>query len=170
MKKLIVFAIAIFGFTAISFGQNPSTATANATATVLIPISIANNTDLAFGTFAQSAGTVTIATTGTRTSSGVNLYTISGVTPAAASFTVTGDANSSFSIVLPANGTVSLSGPTGTGTKTMAVTSFQSNPAAGTTALVAGTKAISVGATITVAADQAVGSYTATFPVVVNYN
>ena len=67
MKKLIVFAIAILGFTAVSFGQvNTSAATS---ATVITPISILKTTDLSFGTLAVSptvAGTLVLSTAGVR--------------------------------------------------------------------------------------------------------
>ena len=168
MKNLFLIAVIVLGFSGVSFGQLAAEATAQSSATVLIPITIANTAPLSFGSFARSAGTVTIAPNGDRSSSNVNLYNIADVTPGAATFVVSGDDDSSFSILLPADGIVSLTGTIAG--STLPITSFLSNPTEGSSSLVGGTKTINVGATITVAANQPIGLYTGEFDVIVNYN
>jgi hypothetical protein len=112
------------------------------------------------GTVALSA-----AAAPTRTpTGGVTLMT--GGTITAARFTVTGLAGATYSITLPANGVVSLTGPGAP----MAANSFVSSPAVAGT-LTGGTEILYVGATLSVAGGQTPGVYTsAAFTVTVNYN
>ena len=168
MKKVLVLAIVILGFAASSFAQ--VTATASTTATIITPIAIAKTVDMNFGNIAVSptiAGTVILPTTGARTlTGGVTLPVVTG-TVTAASFNVTGDGTSTYSITLPSS-SITLTGvPSGT----MAVQSFVSNPS-GTGTLTAGAQTIKVGATLTVGAAQPAGVYTnaAGLFVTVNYN
>ncbi len=167
--KFFTLAIAIVGFSATSFAQtNPTvSATASAGATIITPIAIAKNVDLNFGNVAPSAtvvGTVTLSTAGTRTNSGASLPTAAG-TVTAAKFTVTGSGTSTFTITLPADNVVKL---TGAGTA-MNLTGFN-HDAGVTPVLVGGTKSFQVGATLNVGINQTAGAYAATFPVTVNYN
>ena len=145
-----------------------ASASGDARATVIVPITITKNVELYFGRFTDngSGGTVTIATDGTRSKTGtVILSTVSG-TPTAGTFDVTGDPNATYTITLPADSTVSL---TGVGTA-MPVNTFVSNPATTGTLSAGGTQTINVGATLTVNGSQAAGSYTGTYPVTVEYN
>lgn len=142
-----------------------ASASANASATVITPIAIAKTADLAFGSFsAATAGTVVIATDGTRSATGGVLLS-SNTAVGAAAFDVTGQDTATYAITLPADGTVTLSGP---GTA-MAVDSFVSNPS-GTGTLGATGQAVNVGATLTVGSAQAEGAYSGTFNVSVEYN
>lgn len=146
--------------------SSAASATANATANVVTPITIAKNTDLRFGKFSPgiTTGTVLIATGGGRTATGgVSLSALDA--GGAASFTVTGDTVATYAITLPTNGTVTITN----GANSMAVNDFVSNPS-GTGTLTAGTQNLSVGATLSVGANQAAGSYTGTFQVSVDYN
>jgi hypothetical protein len=173
MKKLIVFAIAILGFTAVSFGQvNTSAATS---ATVITPISILKTTDLSFGTLAVSptvAGTLVLSTAGVRDvtggGGGVTLPAVTG-TVSAAEFTVSGLAGSIYTIGLPNSITL-----TGDVSGTMTVNGFNSNPtvAAGGVIGGGGSQTVKVGATLNVSAGQAAGLYSnaAGLVVTVNYN
>ena len=168
MKKLLVFAIVVLGFAASSFAQ--VTATASTTATILTPIAITKTVDMNFGNIAISptiAGTVVLPTTGARTlTGGVTLPVVTGtVTPA--TFTVTGDGTSTYSITLPGSA-ITLNGPAST---TMTVQSFVSTPS-GTGVLTAGTQTVKVGATLNVGAAQGAGTYTnaSSLFVTVNYN
>ena len=172
MKKLIVFAIAIFGFTAVSFAQSAtSTASASSSATIITPISIAlksGTTGLNFGNIVANTtqGTVTVTPAGGRSASGLTLPTATPGTISAAEFTVTGLADATYSITLP--GTFNVNGPS---SATMAVGTFISNPAS-TGVLTSGTQDLKVGATLTVGANQAAGPYTnlTGLTVTVNYN
>ena len=167
-NKLFATAIMIAGFATGSYAQ--STASAIATANVVTPISIAKNTDMAFGNLAVQAatgGTVVLAPAGSRTrTSGVTLPATTG-TVSAASFTVTGNGSYTYAITLP-SGNVQLNHTNAT--DFMNASSFTSNPS-GTGTLSSGTQNIAVGATLTVAAGQLAGVYTSgNFDVTVNYN
>lgn len=168
MKKLIVFAIAILGFTTVSFGQ--ATASSTASATIITPISLSKTVDMNFGNIAVNAtvGTVLLTPGGTRTAGGGVTLPVASGTVAAASFTVGGAGTNTFSITLPnTDYTITRA----TGTETMIVNTFTSSPS-GTGVLAGGTATVTVGATLNVGASQVAGSYTnATgFPVTVNYN
>ena len=131
-------------------------------------IVLTNTVALAFGKFAAgSGGTVTISPAGARTAGGAVMLSSSGP-GAAAAFLATGTRNKAFTIItLPANGTVSLTGPG----PAMAVDNFTSTPAAATGGALsaAGTATLLVGATLTVGAAQTPGAYAGTFSVTVNY-
>ncbi|MFV7234557.1 DUF4402 domain-containing protein [Flavobacterium sp. ZB4R12] len=136
-----------------------------------VPISILKNTDMNFGTIAVSsvAGTVLLSASGLRTpSGGVILPTITG-TVSAAQFTVSGQANYTYAITLPATDFTLYE--SGVGPASMVVNAFTSTPSA-TGTLAGGTQTVLVGAKLNVGASQAAGSYTnaAGFEVIVNYN
>ncbi len=181
MKKLLVIAIALFGFSAVSFGQNTE-ATALTSATILRPIDISKVTDLNFGQILSSsaAGTVTISTDNQRTftdgASGSTSGTFSN-TPSYATFTVAGTANSTFSISQPASFDITnttagdVSKMTVSNIK-IAVTSGGLNATQGTIDPTSGTRTLFVGATLAVKADQPAGLYTNSdaLTITVNYN
>ena len=170
VKVFAVAAIAIFANTTSSFAQ--ASATASASATIITPISIAKTVDMDFGNIAVSAsvsGTVILDTKGSRTtggSGGVTLPATTG-TVAAAEFTVSGEAGYTYAITLPSKATLA----DGSG-NTMAVSSFTSYPSATGTLDSKGNETLSVGATLSVSAGQAAGTYTdkSGVPVTVNYN
>jgi hypothetical protein len=168
MKQLIkFFAIMTVAMLFAVNANGQATASANATATIIAPISITNTADLAFGNVAVSAitaGTVVLTPAGGRSATGgVTLPAVTGTFTAAA-FTVNGSGTSTYSITLPASATL-----TGTPSGTMTVDTFTSTPS-GTGALTGGTQNITVGGTLNVGAAQAAGSYTGSFNVTVNYN
>jgi hypothetical protein len=167
MKNLLALAIIVLGFAATSFAQ--VTATASTTATIITPIAIEKDVDMNFGNIAVSptlGGTVVLPTSGARTKTGgVTLPVVTG-TVSAASFTVTGEGNSTYSITLPSSAII-LTGPSGT----MTVENFVSTPS-NTGTLSSGTQEVKVGATLNVSAAQAAGTYTneSGLFVTVNYN
>ena len=136
--------------------------TINATATVGSMISISSVASLDFGTMAPtvSAGTVTISTTGTRSSANVDLA--GGIT-SAAQFDVGGEGGLTYSISLPASTT--LIGP---GTDMVVDTFVNDNASPALSG--GGTDTFNVGATLHVGGSQVSGTYLGTFPVTVNYN
>jgi len=139
--------------------------TGTATATVMTPISISADTALDFGAFAPSTGgTVTIATDGARSSSGV--VPSSTDTGNNGVFTVTGQASATYAITLPSDGTVTIT----SGGNSMDVDTFTSNPSGTGTLSGGGSQTLNVGATLTVGSGQAAGSYSGTFDVSVEYN
>jgi hypothetical protein len=130
-------------------------------------ISIQNTQGLSFGSFvAGSGGTVTVSPSDTRSAGGgVMLMSLSA--GAAARFTVSGDALATYTIQLPGNNFVKLTGP---GAE-MAVNDFTSSPSgAGGDLGLTGSQTLTVGATLSVGSGQASGSYSGTFTVTVNYN
>jgi hypothetical protein len=124
-------------------------------------------TSLSFGSFlAGSGGTVVVSPAGLRTSTGGVLGVNQASAAAAAQFTVVGTAGATYSITLPANGTVELSDGNG---NVMALNSFVSSPASAGTLSGGGSQAIRIGATLVVRPNQPPGSYAGAFNVTVNY-
>lgn len=130
------------------------------------PIAVTTTTGLSFGSFtmAGSGGLVTVSAAGIRSVSG-GIIALGG-TVTAATFSVTGNNNTPYTITLPTS-TV-LSGPGG------------SMPINFTAALVTGgvltgqlanggKSTFSVGGELTVASNQAPGAYSATLVMTVNY-
>ena len=183
MKKLLVFAIAILGFSAVSFGQNVATATVGAT--IITPIAISKTADMNFGTIlATAAGSVTLVPGGTNTYTGVSHYNNTGaVAESRAIFQVTGNYSNTYGISITAPVTVSHTGG-GTmpitawtvgafGGSTTGAVSFTLGAGTGTAQLSAtGGQTFEIGATLGVAASQTAGLYTAAsnISVTVNYN
>ncbi len=175
--KLITLSAAIFGFAATSFAQynNQSTATSNASATIIKPLGIelVDGSALRFGnivTSATAAGTVVVApgaTTATYTG-GAQAFTGAAAagTRSAANFTVTGEPGYTYAITLPADETITISN----GTQTMEVDTFKSTPGTTGTLSESGSQDLSVGATLHLVANQASGQYTGNFNVTVAYN
>lgn len=131
---------------------------------------LTNNSGLSFGSFAAgTGGTVSVSAGGARTKSGSVILASQGGVAAAAQFTISGTPSASFTITLPADGTVFLSdGASGS----MALNGFTSNPPNTASAGLlsgGGTATISVGATLTVGSSQTPGSYSGNFSVTVNY-
>lgn len=130
-------------------------------------ISVGTTQGLAFGDLvAGNGGSVSVGTDGTRsTAGGVFLIPSSDGTPAR--FTITGSAFSTYTIQLPPNDTVMLTGPG----IDMTVTDFISTPSgAGGQLDASGTQLLNVGATLLVGSGQASGDYTGNFSVIVEYN
>jgi hypothetical protein len=169
MKKLFALGIMICMFTAVGFSQ--SSATASAAATILTPIAISKTVDMNFGNLASSgtAGTCILATNSNRTvSGGVTIMT--GGTPTAASFTVTGAADATYTIELPAGATT-----VSNGTDLMTINTWTSSPVT-TGTLTGGTSTLLIGATLNVIANQPGGVYNTSnaggsgeFTITVNY-
>ena len=169
-KVIVAAAILVAGSTTASFAQ--ATATASATAVIITPIAISKTVDMNFGNVAVSAstsGTVVLSTASGRTtggSGGVTLPSTTG-TVAAASFNVTGQASYTYAITLPTSATLSDGA-----SHTMNVGTFTSNPSSTGTLSSGGAQTLLVGATLSVSAAQAAGTYTSStaVPVTVNYN
>jgi hypothetical protein len=168
MKRLIIaIGITCSGFfTSSVFAQ--ASATADASATIVTPISIAKVDDMDFGNVATNGavGTVTLSPAGVRTfSGGVTLPADNG-TVSAASFTVTGSGSYTYAITLPTSVVIT------SGSDNMTVNNFTSTPTAAAGLLSGGTQTINVGATLNLVASQAEGAYTSATPftVTVNYN
>lgn len=166
MKKLLALSIVLLAFTAGAFAQDTEQTTA--TAVIIGPLSLTKVSDMNFGTIAVSAaaGTVQLGTDNARTPVG-GVTLVPPANGVAASFTAAGEANRTFAITLPADGTVTL---TGAG-PAMAVNGFVHSAGAAPALGATGAAAFTVGATLSVAANQTSGTYTsANFPVTIGYN
>ena len=163
---------AVIALTSLSFGANAQAfATATATATIVSPISIVKNVDMNFGNLTisgPSGGTVTLeasaAATRTPDAGGLQLPTIVG-TVSAAQFTVSGEPNYAYSIILPTSAT--LNGAS----SDMTADNFTTDVLNGDLGA-SGSESFYVGADLHAAANQAAGVYvtSAPFTVIVNYN
>lgn len=169
MRKFLAAAIILVTASVNSNGQ--ATATADASATIVSPISITKNADMNFGNISVGAvgGTVTLLpnAAGQRNASpgsSISFPAVTG-TVSAAEFQVTGQANYTYDITLPAPLQIV------NGLDFMDVQSFTSSVPTGTLDGT-GNETIYVGADLVVAANQAPGTYTTATPffVAVNYN
>ena len=164
MKYLTKFVAA--GFAGIGIATSASVAfatdqTGNASAQIQQAISITEDTAMDFGTVAVdgSGGTVTISTAGAVTGPGG--YTFSG-SPAAGTFTASGDASTAVTISFTAG---SLTGP---GTA-MTLNNFTHDAGGSPTTDGTGDLTFNVGGDLVVNAAQASGAYSGTYTVTVNY-
>lgn len=150
-----------------AFAQAGPTSTANASADAVIvqPIAVTlGNGGLNFGRIAadNAASTVTVNTAGVRSSSSPNVLIMTGSSPSAALFNVTGAAGLGYNISVPAS--VSLtSGPN-------SMTASLNGSATSGTLNASGADSFTVGGVLNVGANQAAGAYQGTFSVSVVYN
>lgn len=170
MTKLVL-ALGAMVMTGGALAQSYASANATASATVIKPLALAKTADLNFGTIVSgnAGGVVLFPNGGVGTSGAADIKYSSGATPA--QFTASGEAGMAFNLTLPRGGPgedVTLSnGANGE----MVVTAFASSIAtSGATLGSDGTTLFKVGATLNVAANQAVGAYTGAFSVSVDYN
>lgn len=134
-------------------------------ADAVLPIDLTTGANLGFGKVVATAtaGTVTVAPSGSRSAAGgVALGNAMGASPA--SFTVTGEPNTAYSITLPS--AVALSA----GASSMTADGFTSTPSGEGNLGPSGTQTIAVGATLHVGAQQSPAFYSGTYLVVVSYN
>jgi hypothetical protein len=169
-NKFVALATLAIGLTTAAKAQNTSATNTEATAnaTIVTPISISKGADLNFGSIVKSSagGTVMINPDGTVTPTGVSMFAGTGaVATAAAEFTISGENGYQYTISLPADNAVVLSDGA---SNTMTVKSFTNN-ASGTFG--SASETFQVGATLTVGANQAAGTYVSDpFSVTVTYN
>lgn len=136
--------------------------TATASANVISPLIITENTALNFGDVAVglTGGDVILAPGGGRSVNGDAEAVLGGANSAGA-FTITGQALKAYTLTFPP--TVDISGGVGT----MDVTAFIDTSSGAIPA--AGTETFNVGATLTIGGAQAPGLYSSTYTVTVNY-
>lgn len=167
MKKVLFSAAVIIGFATAANAQ--ATASATASAVIVTPITIVKNVDMNFGNVAVSGnpGTVVMTPAGVRSATGGVTLPATVGSPAAASFTVSGQATYTYSITLPSAPLMISSGA-----NNMTVDLFTSNPGSTGTlsAGTPGTQTLDVGATLNVGASQPAGTYISATPFNVNVN
>lgn len=169
MKKLTTIIAAAFLMTlgVNVLAQNTDNVDANASATIIAPITLTNPQPMNFGKIAKTelGGAVILSPAGERdfTGNADALVTV-GSLHKNAIFTVVGEANTTFAISFT-NGTLEGDGEDMT---INAFTTNQSNNANVSTGT--GTMSFNVGATLVVGAEQEAGEYTGTYEVTVTYN
>jgi hypothetical protein len=126
-----------------------------------------NIQSLSFGRFvADNGGSVTVSAKGNR-SAGGNVVLMPSNQVTAALFMVSGDPDATYTVQLPSNDFVTLTGPG----VDMVVGSFTSIPSgAGGQLGTVGSQTLSVGATLKVGRRQTPGGYSGSFSVMVDYN
>ncbi len=149
---------------------NSSVSQGAAQAAIVAPLKITAGTMLRFGQFANAttAGTLTVDSTGAVSTTGgmigANTFAQTGTGRGNATFSVTGNANAAFGV------TVSTNVQLANGANRMAVTGFTGNVANSAAVLDAtGNFTLNVGATLNVAANQAIGTYSGTYVLTVIY-
>lgn len=167
IKRVLLTGILMFTVSIAMFSQ--VSATSSASAIIVGPIAIANTAGLAYGNVAVNAtpGTVVMTPAGARSvTGGCTLPAVTG-SPSATSFDVTGAANYTYAITLPAAPTT-----ISFGANNMTVDTWTSTPSGTGTLSGAGAQTLTVGATLHVGGSQAAGTYTSATPftVTVNYN
>lgn len=144
--------------------QAATTASATATAEVLSSLTVTSTADLQLGQIAaNTGGTVTVNADSTASSSG---SLISTGTRAPAAFDVAGSPNAMVLVTLPGSA-VNLTRVSGT--ETMSLGGFNTNPNGAFQLDGAGAGSFNVGGTLTVGSGQIPGTYTGTFSVSVEY-
>ncbi len=167
MRPLSVPAALLLALPAFSQATPPTaSATAVVRANIQVPISITKMSDLNFGTMIATplAGRVTVDPFGVRTATGgVVLANTSVFGVSAAGFQVNGEPNTTFSLLLPITAQMTY------GAYSMLVDGFITDGAPYKLS-VNGGQHLSVGASLSVGANQAPGLYSGSFTVTVAYN
>ena len=167
--KFFTLSVAIFAFSTISFGQgNTASDYASVGARIINPITITNTASMEFGNLLETGTeyTVVLGTGGTTT--GDNRPTGLAGTIQSAGFDVTGESGATYTITFP-DYVILNNGGTGSGNQ-MTLNNFTSSKTGDTGTLNSGNDSFTVGASLTVNAEQNSGNYTGTFSVTVNYN
>ena len=163
MKKITFILFALISGTAFS-----QTATANASADIVSPISITHDgADLVFGKVipAETATTIVLNTDGTVNASSTGT-SVSSSTRTAASFTISATNTYFYSISIP-SAAISLTGPTGS--VDMTVEDFTQNLSAANNQSDGNDDNLLIGGTLKVGANQQEGNYEGQFTVNVAY-
>jgi hypothetical protein len=170
MKKLLL--LAIIAGAAFSNNANAqdvtSTKSNKANAQILGAIALTTVNDLEFGGIVPgTGGEVVMSVADVRTLTTVTGVTAS-VTPKSGAYTVTGTGNVAYTITIP-TASFNITNTTGSGNETMAITAMLSSGGLSHAFAANGTDSFKVGGTLTVGANQAPGTYTGTFNVIVAY-
>ena len=177
MKNLVIVFIAflmVAGTTTIVRAQNSVKGTAQAGANIVAALQISSDIKLDFGSMSipNDNVSVTLSTANARSADKAsNISLLPGATTNA-HFKVNGAVGLGYTIMLPVDGTVTISN----GTTTMAIDAFKSLTPLSTSEGLAGkldtsgNDAFVVGATLKVLKDQPTGTYNGSFDVMVTYD
>ena len=166
-KRFLCRAVAAaFAAGVISHSAIAATDTGTANARIVTPIAVAETTQMNFGDIQPDAAATTVAlsTAGATTPTGGTIVT--GI-PSQGVFSVTGTTGAAYSVTLPGDGVVTLTGPG----PAMAVNGFNHDAGATPAIGAGGTSTLNIGATLSVAgsAAQTAGDYAGTYDVTVDY-
>ncbi len=168
--KVLLGAAALGAVASPAFAQASASQTTNGTTKIIQAISLAKNSDLAFGTVVKpttSTNTIVIdGTTGARSQTGAGDAVLVTSTSGRATFTVTGEGAQTFSITVPATFNMT------SGANTLVVTTSASGSTGTLSGTIgsAGTATFGVGGSFPIATATASGSYTGSFTTTVAYN
>lgn len=173
MKKLIAsVAIAaglLAGGTAFAQAANTDSETATGSVTIIRPLTITKNSDLAFGRIVQprtGTGTVALANTGNSVVAAAGAVALTGITTSRAQFTVDGEGGQVVTTSIPS--TVSLdNGPSSI--VVALAPDFGSTVTLSGALAAAGSSTLNVGGSFNLPSTQTPGAYTGSFTVTVAY-
>lgn len=154
---------AALGMTSVAYAAETATATAEAEILDTLTLNVQTGSTLDFGQIAiNGAGTATLSSNpATAISCSANLVCVGTTSPVG--FDVTGTADASVGITLPASSTT-----IGNGTDTITLQNFTASAASVT--LTGGTGVFTVGGELDIAGTESAGLYTGNFNVTVEYN
>lgn len=168
-KLLLIAGVAVTSASIYSSTLIAATVSGDASANVITPLGVTQSAGMNFGDVAGDTGgtSVVLSTAGTTSGSGV----VAGGTTAAGAFAVTGEVSTAYTLTLPASITIDDGG-----INTMLVNAFTTTLTAGppntftSTLDASGDDNFTVGATLTIGATQAAGTYSGTYAVIVSYD
>lgn len=173
MKKIIASAVItaglLVGGNAFAQAANTDSATATGSVTIIRPLTITKNSDLAFGRIVQprtGTGTVTLANTGNSVVAAAGAVALSGITTSRAQFTVDGEGGQVVTTSIPSSVTLT------SGSATIPVTlapDFGSTVTLSGALAAAGSSTLNVGGSFNLPNTQTPGAYTGSFTVTVAY-
>lgn len=175
MKKVTIILTGVILMSIASLtanAQNTATVTdAQASATIITKITLAKVTDMSFGEIVANTVSTDVSlglTNNLSIESGTGKATLfPGTSGTTATFSTTGEAGRNYAITLPANNTITLAGPTGS--TPMQVNNFMTSTLTGNAINTSGEGDFSVGAVLTVGANQLAGDYSGNYAVTVTY-
>jgi len=174
MRKALT-ALGVLALTAIAapaMAQSAST-TGQGSITVIRPLTITKNADLAFGTVVRpstGAGTAVVSAAGVRSVTGGVVGLSSGDTPQAAQFTVDGEGGQSVSVTIPATFSIANGSDTLTVTTSNNLTGSAAAQTLSNALGSAGSLVFKVGGSVPVASTAPTGLYSGAFTVSAAYN
>ena len=165
-------ATATLAIAAPAMAQTSATQSTTSSATVIAPISLAKNSDLAFGTVVKptsgSNSVLVNAGSGSRTLTGAGDAALVTSTTSRAAYTVSGEGGQTFSITAPASFDMTRSG--GSEVLTVTVTKTGTSGTLSGSIGSAGTASVGVGGSFGVSSSTVSGAYSGTFDVTTAYN
>jgi hypothetical protein len=155
-----------------AFAQASASQVVTGTGSIFLPIVLAKDTDLEFGTVSRPAvgsGAVTVdPSTGERSLSGQGALLDTGPSASRAAFTVSGEGSQTFSITVPPSMTMIRAG--GAESIPVSLTPSATSGVLAGSAGGAGSATFGVGGELPVSSATTLGAYTGSFAVTVAYN